>query len=296
MVDYDFTIVAVGERTDRTADHQDSVMANYVDLVCNEVAATAAKRRNGGNLPLETVFFGGGTPSLLSVPLFTRIINELKVHFQISETAEIDMEMDPGTFDEDKLKGFLDCGISRVSLGVQSFQADLLSACGRAHGLQEVYDAVAAIHSSGLRNWSLDLIASLPNQKMEDWEHSLQETVNAGLAHVSVYDLQIEEGTLFNQWYKAGESPLPSDDRSAEFYRRASLRLREAGHEHYEVSNYAKPGFECRHNLVYWENRPYFAFGLGSTSYVEGRRFSRPKKMREYSKYVSRLEVKSVHS
>ncbi|KAL3701743.1 hypothetical protein R1sor_019765 [Riccia sorocarpa] len=287
----DFTIVAVGERTDRTADHHDLVMRNYVDILCKEIAATARKRMNGGYPPLETVFFGGGTPSLLPVPLFARIINEVQKHFQISAAAEIAVEMDPGTFDTEKLKGFLDCGVSRVSLGVQSFQADLLSACGRAHGLREVYDAIAAIHSAGLQNWSLDLIASLPNQTMPDWEHSLQETVNAAPAHVSVYDLQIEEGTLFNQWYKAGETPLPSDDRSAEFYRRASLRLQEAGYEHYEVSNYAKPGFQCRHNLVYWENRPYFAFGLGSTSYVEGRRFSRPKKMREYLKYVDSLEI-----
>ncbi|KAG6549667.1 hypothetical protein Mapa_008646 [Marchantia paleacea] len=289
----DFTIVAVGERTDQTSDHQDSVMVNYVDLVCKEIASTVRKRGNCNDSALETVFFGGGTPSLLPVPLLARIMNELRVHFQISENAEIAMEMDPGTFDRDKLEGFLDCGISRVSLGVQSFQDDLLKSCGRAHGLQQVHDAVKTIHSTGLQNWSIDLIASLPNQTLENWEHSLQQAIAAGPAHVSVYDLQIEEGTLFNRWYKVGESPLPSDDKSAEFYRRASLRLREAGYEHYEVSNYARPGFQCRHNLVYWENRPYFAFGLGSTSYVEGRRFSRPKKMREYKSYVASLEFSS---
>ncbi|BBM97249.1 oxygen-independent coproporphyrinogen III oxidase [Marchantia polymorpha subsp. ruderalis] len=289
----DFTIVAVGERTDQTSDHQDSVMANYVDLVCKEIASTARKRGNCNDPALETVFFGGGTPSLLPVPLLARIMNELRAHFQISETAEIAMEMDPGTFDRQKLEGFLDCGISRVSLGVQSFQDELLKSCGRAHGLQQVHDAVKTIHSTGLQNWSIDLIASLPNQTLDNWEQSLQQTIAARPAHVSVYDLQIEEGTLFNRWYKAGESPLPSDDKAAEFYRTASLRLREAGYEHYEVSNYARPGFQCRHNLVYWENRPYFAFGLGSTSYVEGRRFSRPKKMREYKSYVASLELAS---
>ncbi|CAM6114933.1 unnamed protein product [Calypogeia fissa] len=284
----DFTILAVGERTEQTKGHIDSFMSDYVDLVCREIAKTAVR---GHNPPLKTVFFGGGTPSLVPVPLLAKIIEELKSSFGIAADAEISMEMDPGTFNRIKLAGFLECGVTRMSLGVQSFQEELLKACGRAHGVREVYDAVDAIRWNGLKNWSLDLIASLPNQTLQHWEHSLEQAVSLKPAHVSVYDLQIEEGTLFNRWFKAGQDPLPSDEKSAELYCTASRRLREAGFEHYEVSNYAIPGFQCRHNLVYWENQPYYAFGLGSTSYVKGRRFSRPKKLKEYEAYVQNLDV-----
>ncbi|KAG0590798.1 hypothetical protein KC19_1G127500 [Ceratodon purpureus] len=283
----DFPIVAVGERTEENKGHMDAGMVDYVELVCREIRLAAKVNRSE---PLKTVFFGGGTPSLLPPPLLLRIIETLREHFGIEAGAEISMEMDPGTFDVHSLRQLMDGGLSRVSMGVQSFQAALLKSCGRAHGLSEVYEAVEAIHASGLSNWSLDLISSLPHQTLEDWEYSINEAVKASPAHVSVYDLQIEEGTLFNKWYKPGQSPLPSDDNAAEFYRMASAKLREAGFAHYEISNYAKEGFQCKHNLVYWKSLPYFAFGLGSTSYVSGQRFSRPRKFKQYREFVENFE------
>ena len=283
----DFPIVAVGERTDNNKVHMDTGMADYVDLVCREIRLAA---KVNSSKPLKTVFFGGGTPSLLPPPLLLRIIDALHEHFGIESGAEISMEMDPGTFDVYSLRQLMDGGLSRVSMGVQSFQAALLKSCGRAHGLSEVYEAVEAIHASGLSNWSLDLISSLPHQTLEDWEHSINEAVKASPGHVSVYDLQIEEGTLFNKWYKPGQSPLPSDDNAAEFYRMASAKLQEAGFAHYEISNYAKEGFQCKHNLVYWNSLPYFAFGLGSTSYVSWQRFSRPRKFKQYREFVENFE------
>jgi putative oxygen-independent coproporphyrinogen III oxidase len=279
----DFPIVAVGERTDGNKAHMDAGMADYVELVCREIRLAA---KVNGSKPLKTVFFGGGTPSLLPPPLLLRIVETLDEHFGIESGAEVSIEMDPGTFDVHSLRQLMDGGLSRVSMGVQSFQAALLKSCGRSHGLSEVYEAVEAIHASGLSNWSLDLISSLPHQTLEDWEHSINEAVKASPAHVSVYDLQIEEGTLFNKWYKPGQSPLPSDDNAAEFYRMASAKLQEAGFAHYEISNYAKEGFQCKHNLVYWNSSPYFAFGLGSTSYVSAQRFSRPRKFKQYREFV----------
>lgn len=283
----DFPIVAVGERTDTNKAHMDAGMTDYVDLVCREIRLAA---KVNSSKPLQTVFFGGGTPSLLPPPLLLRIIDTLHEHFGIDSGAEISMEMDPGTFDVHSLRQLMDGGLSRVSMGVQSFQGALLESCGRSHGLSEVYEAIEAIHASGLNNWSLDLISSLPHQSLQDWEHSINEAVKASPAHVSVYDLQIEEGTLFNKWYKPGQSPLPSDDNAAEFYRMASAKLQDAGFAHYEISNYAKEGFQCRHNLVYWNNLPYFAFGLGSTSYIGGRRFSRPRKFKQYREFVEQFE------
>jgi putative oxygen-independent coproporphyrinogen III oxidase len=285
----DFPIVAVGERTtEAKSAHIDAGMTDYVDLVCREIRMSA---KVNSTQPLKTVFFGGGTPSLLPPSLLLRILETLRTQLGFdSSGVEISMEMDPGTFDVHTLRQLMDGGLNRVSMGVQSFNHELLKSCGRAHGLAEVYEAVEAIRSSGLRNWSLDLISSLPNQTLEHWEHSIKEAVLASPAHISVYDLQIEEGTLFNKWYKAGEFPLPSDDKAAEFYRIASKKLREAGFAHYEISNYAKEGYECMHNLVYWKNLPYFAFGLGSTSYIGGQRFSRPRTFKEYRKFVERFE------
>lgn len=283
----DFPIVAMGERTEGNKAHMDAGMTDYVELVCREIRLAA---KVSSSKPLKTVFFGGGTPSLLPPPLLLRIIKTLDEHFGIELGAEISMEMDPGTFDVHSLRQLLDGGLNRVSMGVQSFQAALLKSCGRSHGLSEVYEAVEAIHASGLRNWSLDLISSLPHQTLEDWEHSISEAVKASPAHVSVYDLQIEEGTLFNKWYKPGQTPLPSDDNAAEFYRMASTKLQEAGFAHYEISNFAKEGFQCKHNLVYWNSVPYFAFGLGSTSYVSGQRFSRPRKLKQYREFVESFE------
>lgn len=283
----DFPIVAVGQNTDDTH-HVDKVMADYVDLVCREIAITAGVREKQ---QLVTVFFGGGTPSLLPPPMLSLILECLRHNFGLSPGAEVSMEMDPGTFDANSLKQLLELGVTRVSLGVQAFQEALLRQCGRSHGLEDVYKAIDVVHSSGLVNWSLDLISSLPNQTVELWEHSLREAVQARPAHISVYDLQIEPGTQFFRWYKPGNAPLPSDDRSADLFRLASKTLTDAGFEHYEISNYARPGFYCRHNKVYWLNRPYYAFGLGSTSYVDGIRFSRPKRLNRYSAFVSELEA-----
>lgn len=241
--------------------------------------------------PLETVFFGGGTPSLIPASLLSNILECLKKHFGLKPTAEISIEMDPGTFNPETLREFMNLGINRVSLGVQAFQENLLRSCGRAHGVAEVYEAIEIVHSSGLRNWSLDLISSLPHQTVENWEQSLQQAIESRPAHVSIYDLQVEDGTKFGLWYKPGVYPLPSENTSAEFYKMASQWLREAGYGHYEISNYAKEGFECRHNLVYWQNLPYYGFGLGATSYVGGLRFSRPRRMSEYAAFVDELEA-----
>lgn len=147
--------------------------------------------------PLETVFFGGGTPSLVPPRLVAKVLDTLRSKFGLRLDAEISMEMDPGTFDAKKLKELMGLGVNRVSLGVQAFQEELLKACGRAHGIDEVHEAIEIINSCGVGNWSLDLISSLPHQTQEMWEESLKLTVEANPNHVSVYDLQVEKDTKF---------------------------------------------------------------------------------------------------
>ncbi|XP_030494482.2 uncharacterized protein LOC115710263 [Cannabis sativa] len=284
----DFPIVALGSGSTQTEDEDDPRMVNYINLLCREIMATKAESKT--NPPLKTVFFGGGTPSLVPPRLVSSVLETLRLQFGLSSDVEMSMEMDPGTFDALKLKQLMELGINRVSLGVQAFQDELLKSCGRAHGLKEVYEAIEIVGSCGVENWSMDLISSLPHQTPEMWEESLRLAIEAQPSHVSVYDLQVEQGTKFGLLYKPGEFPLPSDSQSAEFYKMASRMLSNAGYAHYEISSYSKSGFECKHNVTYWKNIPFYGFGLGSASYVGGLRFSRPKSMKGYKEFVENFE------
>ncbi|KAL4296532.1 hypothetical protein GQ457_12G006430 [Hibiscus cannabinus] len=286
----DFPIVALGSHslTQTDDDDDDPRISNYIRLLLREINASKVNFKS--HPPLETVFFGGGTPSLVPPRLVSSILDLLRVKFGVTSDAEISMEMDPGTFDVRKLEELMELGVNRVSLGVQAFQEELLKACGRAHGLKEVYEAIEMVKTCRVENWSLDLISSLPNQTPHMWEESLRLTIEAQPNHVSVYDLQVEQGTKFGALYTPGELPLPSDVQSADFYRMASRMLSGAGYNHYEISSYCQNGFECKHNFTYWKNKPFYGFGLGSASYVSGMRFSRPKNMRGYIDFVQSLE------
>ncbi|KAI4336273.1 hypothetical protein L6164_014818 [Bauhinia variegata] len=288
----DFTIVALGSASTQLDD--DPRVLNYIQLLCREINAT--KVEFDTKPPLETVFFGGGTPSLVSPKMVSSILETLNTKFGLRMNAEISMEMDPGTFDAKKMREMMKLGVNRVSLGVQAFQEKLLRACGRAHGLMEVYEAIDIIKTCGVENWSIDLISSLPHQTSDMWEESLRLTIEAQPTHVSVYDLQIEQGTKFGTLYTPGEFPLPSETESAEFYKMASSMLSSATYNHYEISSYCKTGYECKHNYTYWKHKPFYGFGLGSTSFVVGLRFSRPRKMNDYMNFVQNLENGLVNS
>jgi oxygen-independent coproporphyrinogen-3 oxidase len=256
-------------------------MREYVEVLCQEILATPA-----AGLPLQTVFFGGGTPSLLSVRQLEQILGAIEQRFGLATEAEISLEIDPDTFDRSQLQGYKAAGVNRVSLGVQSLDAQLLAACGRTHTPDDVYRAVETIRAVDIPHFSLDLISGLPHQSIEQWENSLQGVIAIAPPHLSVYDLVLEPVTAFGRWYRPGEAPLPSDEATAEMYRLAQQALTVAGYQHYEISNYARPGHQCRHNRVYWENRAYYGFGMGAASYVQQQRFTRPRKRREYFDWV----------
>ena len=287
----DFAVSIVGDRPPiaRTAGlpeepvngSNSGTIAHYVEILCQEIRLTQATGQ-----PLETVFFGGGTPSLLSVEQLHRILHTLDQQFGIANGAEISMEIDPGTFDLPQLQGYRDAGVNRVSIGVQAFQPELLQACGRSHTVDDVYTAIELVHQAGFKNFSLDLISGLPHQTLTHWQESLEQAIALAPTHLSCYDLTIEPVTAFGRQYKPGMQPLPSDETTAEMYRMAQRLLTTAGYAHYEISNYAQPGYQCRHNRVYWENRSFFGFGMGATSYLEHDRFSRPRKTREYYEWV----------
>ncbi len=277
----DFPVIAVGMRPD---DYKiQDTMTDYIDAICREIAATKQLNDSG---PLKTVFFGGGTPALTSPALLEQILSRLDRSFGISTDAEISIETDPGAFTASQLRSYQSLGVNRVSVGVQTFDDELLKLCGRAHDVADVYRAIEAVYSTDIKSWSLDLMSGLPGLTEATWEASLQAALDAGPTHLSVYDLQIEEHTPFARQYRPGVAPLPTEETAAAMYGQASKLLRSAGYEHYEVSNYAKPGHRCVHNMTYWEGLPYYAFGMGAASYLDGRRFSRPRKLNGYLKWL----------
>ncbi|MBD0266770.1 MAG: coproporphyrinogen III oxidase [Cyanobacteria bacterium Co-bin8] len=278
----DFPIAVLG---DRKRGENSGTIEQYIATLCREIAITPAT-----SLPLQTVFFGGGTPSLLSVRQLEQVLTVLDQRFGIASEAEISMEMDPGTFDLAHLQGYLALGVNRISLGVQAFDDDLLKACGRTHSVAEVYQSAEWLMQTGVASWSLDLISGLPHQTMALWQAGLERAIALQPHHLSVYDLTVEPQTVFAHRYEAGAAPLPTDEQTADMYRLAQQRLTASGYQHYEISNYAQPGHQCRHNCTYWENRPYYGFGMSAASYVNGQRFGRPRKTREYSQWVKDLE------
>ncbi len=269
----DFPISVVGDR----AQSSSKMIEDYIAALIKDIELASSSPQ-----PLNTVFFGGGTPSLLSPQQLEQIIQAIALHFGITNQAEISMEIDPGTFDRDRLLGYLDAGVNRFSLGVQTFDESLLKVCGRSHTLADVMQAVNIIKQLGIDNFSLDLISGLPHQTLEHCQTSLEQAIAIAPKHLSCYDLVLEPVTAFGKQYQPGETPLPNDDDTAQMYRLTQKTLTAAGYEHYEVSNYARVGYQCRHNRVYWENQPYYGFGMGAASYVAQKRFNRPRTRREY--------------
>ncbi len=274
----DFAVSVVGDR--QHGDNSGTIQ-QYVEILIEEINTTESFCQ-----PLETIFFGGGTPSLLSVEQVNRILTALARQLPIAAEAEISLEVDPGTFTSQKLQGYQLAGVNRFSLGIQAFQDDLLASCGRSHNVNDIFAAIAAMREVGVSEWSIDLISGLPHQTITQWEASLVAAIEIRPTHISSYDLIIEPKTVFARYYQPNREPLPTEETTAQMYRLAQQMLTDVGYQHYEISNYALPGHQCRHNRVYWENRPYYAFGMGATSYVNGYRFTRPRQTKEYYNWV----------
>ncbi|MEM6255835.1 MAG: radical SAM family heme chaperone HemW [Cyanobacteria bacterium P01_D01_bin.156] len=279
----DFPISVIGNRK---RGETSGTIQTYVDWLCQEIKATPSLGPT-----LKTVFFGGGTPSLLSVSQLETILETIEQQFGLEGDVEVSMEMDPGTFDMGHAQGYLALGVTRISLGVQAFDDGLLETCGRFHRLVDVERAVEIMHASQVPSWSLDLISGLPGQTLKQWKSSLECAIAANPNHISIYDLTIEPQTPFGKQYSPGQSPLPSESTTVHMYRLAQQTLTAAGYDHYEISNYAKPGHQCRHNRTYWENRPFYGFGMGATSYTQGQRIARPRTQKTYQQWVSAYQL-----
>src|SRR5271157_4016610 len=258
--------------------------APYAEAVCREIREHRALLRAAGvewneerdrdatgSVVADTVYIGGGTPSLLEPSLLAYMLNALRETLDRA-WEEVTLEADPETIEAEKVAQWLAAGINRISLGTQSFVDQELKAAGRMHRRDNIYRAVSLLRAAGIRNISFDLIAGLPKQSRESWLASLYELVELSPAHVSVYMMEIDESSRLGLEVLQGgtrysASALPTDDSMADFYERACARLAAAGYVHYEISNWALPGFESRHNLKYWRREPYLGFGAGAHSF-----------------------------
>lgn len=220
-----------------------------------------------------TIFFGGGTPSLLSPHQIEEIIFQLKKNFTVSEDAEITLETNPGTVDGNKLKEFLDSGINRISIGVQTFDDDELKFLTRIHNKQTAIDTVWLAKEAGFKNISVDLIFNLPKQTKEKWLFNLQTAITLPITHLSAYSLILERGTILNKLVLDKKVVLQDEDYDAELYELTIDFLTRNNFIQYEVSNFALNGYECKHNLAYWQYKDYLGFGTSAHSFVNGKRW-----------------------
>ena len=259
----------------------------YADAVCREIVEFPARE----SAAADTIYFGGGTPSLLEPAALGKIIEALRARFPFAD-AEITLEADPETIAAEKAAAWRTAGFNRVSLGSQSFNDLELKSAGRLHRRADIAAASKLLRDGGIGNISFDLIAGLPHQTRASWDDSVGELLALRPEHVSIYMLEIDEGSRLGRESLAhGErysaSAIPADDAIAEFYESACERLADAGYEHYEISNWARPGFRSRHNLKYWRREPYLGFGAGAHSF-DGR--NRWANVHDSARYVALIE------
>jgi oxygen-independent coproporphyrinogen-3 oxidase len=253
---------------------------DYLQALEREMEATVRRLPPG---TIQTVFVGGGTPTVLLPEQMAYFLRSVRQYFPLDHPGlEFTMEANPGTTDLEKLQAMKEGGVNRVSFGVQSFDNDLLRTIGRIHNTDDVYRSLENARKAGFSNMSIDLMFGLPKQTVDILDATLDEALALGLPHYSIYALKVEENTLFHTLYEKGRLPLPTEDEEVAMFERIMERLRGTGYRQYEISNFAKPGFESRHNTVYWRNQSYYGLGAGAHGYMQGNRHVNVKGIAEY--------------
>lgn len=260
-----------------SAPASDEVRARYVDRLVREISEESASYVN---YKVKTVFLGGGTPSVLEPVQITGIMNSLRENYSLEKDCEITIEINPGTCSKEKAEAWRNAGINRVSVGLQSLEDTELKALGRIHSADEFYETYEELVKTGFNNINIDLMTAIPGQTMENCCKTLRAvtTLTPAPAHISAYSLIIEEGTPFFE----NMPVLPDEDTEREMYKITNDILFKAGYHRYEISNFARSGFECRHNKVYWQRGNYVGFGIGAASLVENVRFTNGRDLQKY--------------
>lgn len=257
-------------------------MEAYASCLCREIEAAG---KLYPDYEVRTVFFGGGTPSILKKERICQIMEALRRAFSLAEDAEITIEVNPGTVDADKLAAYYAAGINRLSIGVQSLQGNELQALGRIHSTEDFFQTYSMAIKSGFNNINVDLMSAIPEQTLESCQDTLRQLLSLDRppSHISAYSLIIEEGTPFYE----NTPVLPDEEMDRLFYKITNDILKAAGYHRYEISNYAREGCECRHNRVYWERGEYLGFGIGAASLMQETRFSNIRDLQTYLKLLS---------
>jgi oxygen-independent coproporphyrinogen-3 oxidase len=268
----------------------------YTAALCAEIEQVASLTAD--RLSVHTLFFGGGTPSLLSESNFSEILDVVGRNFDLQPNLEASLEANPGTVSQEYLNGLRQLGFNRLSLGMQSANPEELRMLGRIHDTSTVIEAVKSARQAGFDNLNLDLIFGLPDQSLETWQSSVNLAVGLNPEHISMYALTIEEGTLFHRWTERGMLAMPDDDLAAEMYEWAGERLENAGYFQYEISNWARKDsagrlLACRHNLQYWRSLPYLGFGAGAHGFAKGIRTANVRPIPAYIKLCSQEKASS---
>jgi len=295
------------------AGQEDSIPA-YVEALCNEIEFVGSSRAERSDsvdeAQVHTIFFGGGTPSLLTPKQFDSIFKAIRANFTLTEDAEITIEANPGTVAFEALGQLREIGINRISFGVQSANMEELRMLERTHDFFTVIEAVTSARKAGFNNLNLDLIYALPEQTLQTWQTSVKRILDLHPEHISAYALTLEHGTPFGRWSAKGLLPLPDPDLAADMYEWLGETLEGVGYSQYEISNWAKevegrksnvesstfdlqpltPAFACRHNLQYWRGLPYLAFGAGAHGYANGYRYSNALRIKTYIERLSNID------
>lgn len=251
----------------------------YVDMLLREMQLTMAQTPDE---KIETIYVGGGTPTTLNEKQLDRLLTGMKKILPFQLGNEFTFEANPGDLSVEKLKVLHDHGVNRLSMGVQSFNDDLLKKIGRIHKVKDVYQSIANARQVGFENISIDLIYRLPGQTEADFKNSLVKALELELPHYSTYSLILENKTIFYNLMRQGKLPLPTEDEEANMYQMAIDLMAEKGRKQYEISNYALPGFESQHNLIYWKNEKYYGFGAGAHGYLGGHRYQNNGPIQQY--------------
>ncbi len=280
----DFAVIPLGNNIETLKGYGSETVKDYLHFLYKEILSIKHKH------PLSTIYLGGGTPSILNPQQIKDLIDLFKVNYGIDYGAEITMEVDPASFSQDDLHGFINAGINRFSLGAQSFNNKILKNAGRRHLREDVEQSCSwlnkALDFGLIKSWSLDLIQNLPLSGFKEWKEDLEKTLSFSPPHISIYDLSIETGTVFKKLVDLGKLTLPNEDESFINSESTNSFLKASGYSRYEISNYCLPGHQSRHNRVYWNGLGWWSFGQGSTSSPWGEKLTRPRVSKNYKEWV----------
>ena len=272
---------------------RERLIDSYLTELSREMELTALKYGQDGKMAPYTVYIGGGTPSLLDTAQLARLFSAANEHIRFDQVAEFTIEANPGTLTKDKLRLMKESGVNRISIGVQSFDDNCLKKMGRIHRAGDAIECIKLAQSLGFYNISLDLMYGLPGQNMDTLKQSIEQAIALQVQHISVYGLQLEDGTVFARQQAMGKLQLPTDELVENMYDYIAATLPAGGYNRYEISNYALSGYESKHNSLYWQDVPYLGFGAGAHAYWQGNRYENPTNIDAYMAMVRRGEILS---